>query len=280
MKYIDLHVHSTVSDGTFTPTELVHLAKKNNVAAFALTDHDTASGVFEAQQAAKGTGVEVISGVEVSAGYKDSDIHILGLMIDPEYEPFKARLEKARQERDDRNAKMAENLANAGLDIDIDRLTAAFPAGTVLTRAHFGRFLMDTHQVSSINDAFDKYLNSKSPYYVSRKYISPEDTITLIKNAGGIPVLAHPLIYRLPEQELDALISRLKDAGLEGLEVFYSNNTGFDEGIARRYANKYNLVMTGGSDFHGTNKPQIALGKGRGNLQIPYSVLDNLRKLV
>lgn len=277
MKYIDLHVHSTVSDGTFTPTELVAEAKRCNLSAFALTDHDTVRGFEEAKKASEGSGVEVIPGVEISAAYKKKDIHILGLLIDPNYEPLKRSLDTALLERDQRNAKMAQNLAAGGLDIDIERLTAAFPPDTVLTRAHFAKFLLETKQIKSINEAFEHYLNADGPYYVPREYISPENAIKLIKQAGGIPVLAHPLVYHLPEEELDALIARLKNAGLEGLEVFYSANTGFDEGIVRRYANKYNLIMTGGSDFHGANKPHISMGSGKGNLKIPYSVLENLK---
>ena len=128
---------------------------------------------------------------------------------------------------------MAQNLAAGGLDIDIERLTAAFSPGTVLTRAHFAKFLLETKQIKSMNEAFEHYLNADGPYYVPREYISPENAIKLIKQAGGIPVLAHPLVYHLPEEELDTLIARLKDAGLEGLEVFYSSNTGFDEGIVQ-----------------------------------------------
>lgn len=277
MKYIDLHVHSTVSDGTFTPTELVAEAKRCNLSAFALTDHDTIRGFEEAKKASEGSGIEVIPGVEISAAYKKKDIHILGLLIDPNYEPLKHSLDAALLERDQRNAKMAQNLAAGGLDIDIERLTAAFSPGTVLTRAHFAKFLLETKQIKSMNEAFEHYLNADGPYYVPREYISPENAIKLIKQAGGIPVLAHPLVYHLPEEELDALIARLKDAGLEGLEVFYSSNTGFDEGIVRRYANKYHLIMTGGSDFHGANKPHISMGSGKGNLKIPYSVLENLK---
>ena len=277
MKYIDLHVHSTVSDGTFTPTELVAEAKRCNLSAFALTDHDTIRGFEEAKKASEGSGIEVIPGVEISAAYKKKDIQILGLLIDPNYEPLKRSLDAALLERDQRNAKMAQNLAAGGLDIDIERLTAAFSPGTVLTRAHFAKFLLETKQIKSMNEAFEHYLNADGPYYVPREYISPENAIKLIKQAGGIPVLAHPLVYHLPEEELDALIARLKDAGLEGLEVFYSSNTGFDEGIVRRYANKYHLIMTGGSDFHGANKPHISMGSGKGNLKIPYSVLENLK---
>lgn len=284
MKYIDLHVHSNVSDGTLTPSELVDEAIKNNLSAFALTDHDTTKGVSEALEAAKkatlkGTPIEVVPGVEISAAYKNKDIHILGLFLDIEYEPLQIALDQAIQNRDLRNQKMAQNLKNGGLDIDYETLCSHFPPGTVLTRAHFAKYLYETGQVRSMNSAFDIYLNSDGPYYVPREYISPENAISLIKRAGGIPVLAHPLVYHIPEAQLDALIQRLKDAGLMGLEVFYSANTGFDEGIVRRYANKYDLVMTGGSDFHGANKPQISMGTGRWNLKIPYSVLEKLKSL-
>lgn len=284
MKYIDLHVHSNVSDGSLTPSELVKEAIRSNLSAFALTDHDTTKGVLEAIEAAKqatlnGTPIEVIPGVEISAAYKKKDIHILGLFLDIEYEPLQTALEKAVKNRELRNEKMASNLKNGGLDIDYEKLCSYFPPNTVLTRAHFAKYLYETGQVPSMNAAFDRYLNADGPYYVPREYISPENAISLIKKAGGIPVLAHPLVYHIPEVELEALIKRLKEAGLMGLEVFYSANTGFDEGIVRRYANKFDLVMTGGSDFHGANKPQISMGTGRGNLKIPYSVLDNLKAL-
>lgn len=281
MKYIDLHVHSSVSDGTLSPTELVTEAVNCNLAAFALTDHDTTDGVAEAMEAAKisteaGQAIEVIPGVEISAEYKTQDIHILGLLIDPNVEPLHTALKQAVLAREKRNEQMAKNLANGGLDIDIQRLRAAYEPDTVLTRAHFAKYLYETKQIASIEEAFKRYLKPDGPFYVPRKYISPKDAITLIRKAGGVPVLAHPLIYHLPEQELDALIKQLKEQGLGGLEVFYSANTGFDEGIIRRYANRYDLIMTGGSDFHGNNKPQIALGSGRGNLKIPYSVLEHL----
>lgn len=278
MKYIDLHVHSNVSDGTFTPSDLVKEAQRCNLSAFALTDHDTTAGVAEAMAAAKNTEVEVIAGAEISAAYKNKDIHILGLLIDPDSPALNASLQQALKERDARNEKMANNLAAAGLSISMADLRDFFPPNTVFTRAHFAKYLLETGQIGSIADAFNKYLHADSPYYVPRKYITPEQTIALIKRAGGIPVLAHPLIYHLPEQELDSLIKRLKESGLLGIEVFYSNNMGFDEGILRRYANKYDLLPTGGSDFHGSNKPQISLGTGRGNLKIPYSVLDKLKE--
>lgn len=285
MKYIDLHVHSNVSDGTLTPTELVEEAINCGLSAFALTDHDTTDGVAEALDTAKeakksGKSIEVISGTELSVAYKNRDIHMLGLFLDYKNSTLQMALHKAKESRENRNKKMAENLAKGGFDIDIERLINFFEEGTILTRAHFAQYLFQTKQIASVNAAFHNILNADGPYYVPRKYIEPENAIRLIKQAGGIPILAHPLIYHLPEEELDALIARLKEMGLEGIEVFYSANTGFDEGILRRYANKYNLVMSGGSDFHGANKPLISLGTGKGNLHIPYSVLENLRNRI
>lgn len=283
MKYIDLHVHSNVSDGTFTPTQLVEEAIHCGLSAFALTDHDTTDGVLEAQTAAKeakkvGKAIEVISGVELSVAYKNRDIHMIGLFLDYQNSILQDALHKAKESRENRNKKMAENLEKGGFDIDIERLVNNFEEGTILTRAHFAQYLFQTKQIPSVHAAFHNILNADGPYYVPRKYIEPEDAIRLIKQAGGIPILAHPLIYHLPEEELDALIAMLKEMGLEGIEVFYSANTGFDEAILRRYANKYNLVMSGGSDFHGANKPLISLGTGKGNLRIPYSVLKNIEK--
>lgn len=284
MKYIDLHVHSTVSDGTFTPSQLADEAVRCGLSAFALTDHDTTDGISEALAAAQkarkaGMPIEVVTGTEISVAYKNRDIHMLGLFIDFKNPALQNALLKAKESRENRNQQMAENLANGGFDINIESLRNSFEKDTILTRAHFARYLFKTQQVSSVQDAFQNILHTDSPYYVPRKYMEPENAIHLIKQAGGIPILAHPLIYHLPEGELDSLIASLKEMGLEGIEVFYSSNTGFDEGILRRYANRYDLAMSGGSDFHGTNKPLISLGTGRnGNLHIPYSVLENLKE--
>lgn len=286
MKYIDLHVHSNVSDGTFTPEQLVEEAISSHLSAFALTDHDTVKGIPQALAAAKkateqGTPIEVIPGVEISAAYKKKDIHILGLLINPQDSALNQALEKAIENRENRNKKMAENLAKkASLSISYEDLCKAFAPGTVLTRAHFAKYLVETKQIKSMDDAFQQYLHADGPYYVPREYISPKDAIALIRQAGGIPILAHPLLYHLPEDELLNLISQLKSYGLLGLEVIYSANIGFDEGILRRYANQFDLCMSGGSDFHGSNKPHIALGRGKGNLKIPYSLLEQLQALL
>lgn len=280
MKYIDLHVHSNVSDGTLNPRELVELAAAQNLTAFALTDHDTLRGIPEASTAAadlrrQGIEIYLIPGVEISAGFQNSDIHILGLNINPKDATLVKALEAAEKERDSRNQKMAENLADAGLDITYEAVRAIDPKA-VVTRAHFAKYLVQKGYASTNSDAFKKYLHTKSPYYVSRKYLAPEEAISLILHAGGIPVLAHPLLYYLEEHELKNLVLRLKNAGLKGLEAIYTCNSHQDETFLLQLARQNGLSISGGSDFHGANKPDISLGKGRGNLKIPFSLLDEL----
>jgi len=282
MKKIDLHVHSNVSDGTYTPTEVVQLAKEAGLAAFALTDHDTTAGVQEALDAAQQLTdlelpLEVIPGVEISVGYKDRDIHMLGLMIDHKNEELVRVLDKVQDERVQRNVKMVKNLADAGIDISIEKLTAQEKEGTVLTRAHFARYLALHGYAKDIREAFSKYLEIDGAYYVHREYITPEHAIRLIRDAGGIPILAHPLLYKLPEEELEALVKRLAEHGLGGVEAIYSSNTPEDERYVRRLAEKYNLMISGGTDFHGTNKPHLRIGTGHGDMQIPYEILEKLR---
>lgn len=280
MKYIDLHVHSTFSDGTVTPAGLVTLAVSQGLSAFALTDHDTARGVPEAQAAAfslqkQGTDIQVIPGVEISAAFRSSDIHILGLNIDTQNPDLNHAMQAAEEERHSRNRRMAENLALAGLQITYEAVEAMEP-DAVITRAHFARYLVEKGYASNNNEAFKKYLNSKSPYYVSRTYPEPEEVVSLILKAGGVPVLAHPLLYHLEEAELKRLVLRLKAAGLMGLEAIYTCNSRQDEAFVKGLARQNGLLISGGSDFHGSNKPDIMLGKGKGNLKIPYSLLTDL----
>lgn len=284
MKRIDLHVHSNISDGTFSPSEVTKLAHDAGLAAYALTDHDTTAGVSEAILAAKqydntDAPLEVIPGVEISVGYKDRDIHMLGLLIDHEDKELVSVLSRVQKERVLRNVKMAENLARAGIDISMEKLEAQEEPGTVLTRAHFAKYLTSHGYAKNNKDAFAKYLEIDGPYYVSREYISPEQAIALIRGAGGIPVLAHPLLYKLPDEELEALVKRLADNGLGGLEAVYSGNMGCAEQKVRHLATRYGLGISGGTDFHGKNKPNLQIGTGRGNMKIPYEILENLRKL-
>ena len=285
MKTIDLHVHSTFSDGSEPTEKLVELAAEAKLAAFALTDHDTTDGYKSLYQAASrhNTGLpkeeqlEVLPGVEISAAYKQGDIHILGLLVDPDDSEFNALLKSAEKERICRNIKMIDNLKSAGLPISYEEIVAASP-DSIITRAHFGKYLVDKGIVNDYPSAFEKYLGDDTPYYVARKFTSPKDAIEGIIKAGGVPVLAHPIIYRLPTPELEALVDTLISYGLRGIETIYSSHSKQDENYLRGLAKRKGLIITGGSDFHGKPKPAINMGIGRGNLRIPYSILENLRE--
>lgn len=280
MSYIDLHVHSNKSDGTLSPAEVVRHAADCGLAAIALTDHDCINGIKQAEQTAEellqqGISFRVVPGVEISADYKERDIHILGLLINPENSKLAAALKDAIASRNVRNEKMVKNLQNAGLDITLEDLL--FDAkDTVITRAHFARHLAAKGYVKDRMEAFSKYLNSSTPYYVRREYMKPADAIRLILDAGGIPVLAHPLLYHLDFDQIQNLTAKLKEEGLCGIETIYSSNRGTDEAFVRQLASKFELLITGGSDFHGKNKPEIEIGIGRGNLKIPMELLTAL----
>lgn len=285
MKTIDLHVHSTFSDGSETTEKLVELAVGAGLSAFALTDHDTTDGYQSLYEAAsrhnaglpKEAQLEVLPGVEISAAYKNRDIHILGLLVDPNDSEFNAMLKTAERERTDRNIKMVNNLKEAGLPISYEEIVAASP-DSIITRAHFGKYLVEHGIVSDYSTAFEKYLGDNTPYYVARKFTSPKDAIEGIIKAGGVPVLAHPIIYRLPIKELEALVNTLITYGLRGIETLYSSHSKQDENYVRGLAKRKGLIITGGSDFHGKPKPAISIGVGRGNLKIPYTILESLRE--
>ena len=272
MRNIDLHVHSNYSDGSETTEELVKLAIKANLAAFALTDHDTTDGYQSLSEAAsrhnaglpKDEQLEVLPGVEISAAYKSGDIHILGLLVEPDNDEFNALLKEAEKERIARNIKMVENLKNAGLPISYDEIVAASP-DSIITRAHFGKYLVEKGIVKDYPSAFELYLGDDTPYYVARKFTTPKDAI-------------EGIIYRLPIPELEALVDTLKGYGLRGIETIYSSHSKQDEDYVRGLAKRKGLLITGGSDYHGKPKPAISMGVGRGNLRIPYSILENLRE--
>lgn len=270
-RLIDMHVHSNISDGTFSPSQVTKLAYEAGLSAYALTDHDTIFGVEEAMSTE--LPIEVIPGIELSAGYGTGDIHILGYYIDYKSEKLLNVSEEVIKEREWRNEKMAANLAATGIDITVEKIRGE-DKNSVLTRAHFARYLLNKHYVKTMSEAFDKYLGFSSPYYVARKYLTPEQCIRIIKDCGGYAVLAHPMQYKLPIKELEALIVRLKNAGLYGIEALYSTYTNEEEALVKSFAHRYDLHITGGSDFHGTNKPDISIGSGRGNLKVPYSLLE------
>lgn len=280
MKYIDLHVHSNISDGTLTPKEVVELAYKANLSAIALTDHDSIGGISEAGEAvdkltSQGKEIRLIPGIEITVEYKDRSIHILGLLLDPYNQTLLKGLTAIRKNRNLRNEKMLKNLRDIGIDISVEVLLKD-EENAVLTRAHFANFLTTHGYTKDRKEAFSKYLGSSTPYYVKREYLTPEEGIQLIHEAGGLAILAHPLLYKYNLEEIDTLVQYLCQWGLDGIETIYSLNKGQDEQNIRNIARKYNLLISGGSDFHGANKPYINIGTGLGNLKVPYKVLENL----
>lgn len=276
MRLVDLHVHSNCSDGTYTPAQLVAYAEEKRLRAFALTDHDTTAGIAEAKAAARDCGVEVIAGIEFSTEYRGKDIHIVGLDIDWQSPYFQEQLQRFRDSRDIRNEKMIRKMQKDGIDISCEQMAQEY-GDAVWTRAHFARYLLEHGYVKSREEAFREYIGEQCRYYVPREKVTPVQAVHLIEQTGGIAVLAHPMLYRFSEEELDELVGVLKKAGLLGIEAIYSTHSQHDESIMRRLAKRHGLLISGGSDFHGANKPTIDLGNGRGNLRIPDEILDNLR---
>jgi len=277
MGIVDLHVHSNKSDGSYTPSELVEYAVKKGLSAFALTDHDTTEGLDEAIAAAKGKEIEVIPGIEFSTEYEGKDIHIVGLYIDHKSKVFSDHIQAFVDSRIERNRKMCANLQSAGIDISYEKLLAAFP-GAVITRAHYAKYLLDHGVVNNMSEAFDKYLGDHTRYFVPREKVTPMQAVQLILDAGGIPVLAHPTLYHMSDKRLELLLYRLKEAGLAAMECIYCTYTPSEERQMKKFADKYGLLPSGGSDFHGTTKPKLDLGTGYGNLQVPEEILTNLKK--
>ena len=279
---VDLHVHSTCSDGTFTPEELVDYAIKKGLTAFALTDHDTVSGLDRAinyAESLRHTPVqipEVIPGIELSTEYQGKDIHMVGLFIDYHQPDFARYLEDFIHSRENRNKKMCALLQEHGIDITYEALLAEFP-GAVITRAHFARYLLSHGYIQSLKEAFDRYVGDRCPCFVPREKVTPAQAVELILGAGGVPVLAHPILYHMSDDRLETRVAELKSIGLIGIEAIYSTYNTAEERQIRGLASKYGLKISGGSDFHGANKPKIDLGTGWGKLYVPDEVLEKLR---
>lgn len=274
---IDLHVHSTASDGTNTPTELVALAKEAGLSAFALTDHDTIQGLAEARRAAKTAGIELVPGIELSTDYGGSEVHILGYYFDEQNPGFLQKLNEFINSRDLRNEKMTVLLQKEGFDITMEELIKENP-DSVITRAHFARYLVEHGMVKDRETVFSKYIGDDCRCYVPREKIDPFEAVRLIQLGGGVAFFAHPVLCHMNFDRLKRFIRDLKDCGLTGIEAIYSANSSGDERNLKQIAKDYNLLTSGGSDYHGENKPYIKLGVGRGNLCIPDEILDTIKK--
>lgn len=277
---IDLHVHSTASDGTYVPAEVAELAKKIGLSAIALTDHDTIDGLEEFQETGKTLGIETIPGIEFAAlwpKYHRPEIHIVGLGFDPIHPALLERMTEIRESRDIRNQKMCEKLSSIGLHITLDEV-AANAGGEIITRAHFANVLLQKGYIAKKEDAFSRYISTGLPGYVEREFLSPELCIRTIKEAGGAAILAHPTLYGLNLEQLEELCKELIPYGLDGIECQYSTYSPAETKAITALAEKMHLLPSGGSDFHGKNKPNIHLGSGKSNLAIPYAFWEELKK--
>ncbi|MBQ3031108.1 MAG: PHP domain-containing protein [Anaerotignum sp.] len=277
---IDLHAHSTASDGTYSPAEVAELAKKLGLSAIALTDHDTIDGLDEFQKTGNALGIETIPGIEFAALWEKHhrpEIHLVGLGFDPAHPALLSRMQEIRQSRDLRNSKMCEKLSSIGLHITIEEV-AANAGGEIITRAHFANVLLQKGYIAKKEDAFSRYISPGLPGYVEREFLTPALCIQTIKEAGGAAILAHPTLYGLGMEQLEELCEELIPYGLDGIECQYSTYSPAETKAITALAEKMDLLPSGGSDFHGKNKPNIHLGSGKSNLAIPYRFWEELKK--
>lgn len=273
---IDLHTHSTESDGTLTPQELMQLASDIGLSAIALTDHDTVGGLSKAKPVAESLGIELVPGIELSTDYNGTEVHMLGFYIDDTNPAFLKKLQEFIDSRNLRNEKMAFLLQKEGFSITLEDLYREYP-DSVITRAHFARYLVEHGYVKDRDTVFRKYLGDNCRCYVPREKITPFEAIDLIHLGGGLAFFAHPILCHMNHDRLRFFVRDLKEAGLTGMEAVYSMNSPGDERNMKKLAQEFDLLISGGSDFHGENKPYIHLGTGKGNLRISDSILDAIK---
>ena len=274
-KLIDLHTHSCCSDGSMTPRELIAHAKESGISAVALSDHDCVDGVREAMEEGERLGVEVIPAIEFSV-VSDTETHMLGYFIDPSSPAIGSAMEKIFAAREYRARVTLEKLNELGFPITVEEVKRV-AGGALLCRAHYARVLQDKGLVPSVKEAFDKYLANGRPAYCGKQAITAEEAIELIHAAGGIAFVAHLHLIRLSDEDLYAFLRRLKAAGLDGIEGYYTEYTPEMQEKFQRMARELDLQISGGTDFHAKMKPHIAIGRGTGDLRIPYSVLENMK---
>lgn len=277
MPEIDLHTHSTASDGTLSPSELVAEAAALGLRALALTDHDTVQGLPEACAAGREQGLEVIGGCELSVKYKDKSMHILGLWVPQHPQPLIEALDHLHALRAQRNRIIIQNLQASGVPITYEELE--MEAQGTIGRPHIAKLLVDKGHAATLQDAFNQWLCPGTKGFAPKKKLSPREGIDLLKSVQATVILAHPYTLGLEGAELEAVVRELKDDGLDGLEVYYPMH---NQARTREYAQlcrQLDLLPSAGSDFHGANKPHIALGRGKGGLRPSYMLLEKMKEL-
>ncbi|AZR72619.1 phosphatase [Anoxybacter fermentans] len=266
---IDLHLHTTASDGTYTPTEIVDEAKKLGLTAIAITDHDNMNGVEEALKRGKEIGLEVVPGIELNTDYEEKEIHILGYYLNYSSKEVHDILDELINSRVNRAQKMVEKLNQMGINISYERVKE-IAVGGAIGRPHIAKALIEAGYAEDWSEAFDRFIGRDCPAYVPRTKLTPFAAIKLILNAGGVPVLAHPGL-----NNLDEIIPGLIEAGLMGIEVYHFEHTGEDKVHYLKMAQKNNLIITGGSDCHG---PGSKSGARLGQVKLPEQFLTELKK--
>ena len=274
---IDLHVHTLASDGSDSPAAVVERAKALGLRALAITDHDTFAGIPEALETGSRLGVEVVPGVELSTMYAGEHVHLLGYYMDENAQELRALMRRAGDERTRRNETMVRRLHDAGYPIDMESLRAEYPGQTMLGRPHVAAYLMRRGYVDSVRGGVVELMGRGKPFYVEREHIPLEDYIRALRAAGGMPVVAHLYQYRYTPEQLETMVTAAAGAGAVGLEGMYSTYTPEQQASVFAMAERYGLLCTGGSDYHGTRKPHIALGTGLGELNVPYALLAALK---
>jgi len=276
-RFVDLHVHTTFSDGFLTPTEAVKLAGAAKMKAVAITDHDTIDGVPEALSQGTRSRIEVIPGVEIGCETPQGTMDILGYYVDIASPTLEHRLRWMREKRLERIPRILDKLHDLGIDVSLDEVLEIADEGSV-GRPHVARAIVRKGYAKTIGDAFDRCLGRHSPAYVSRNRIGPAAAIEIIRNAGGVPVLAHPTTLKAGTgSQLDVIVARLVREGLLGMEILHSDYDAHTSTNLRRLAEKHNILVTGGSDFHGDPDSGISVGTGTGELRVPYRYAQQLK---
>lgn len=275
-RIIDLHTHTVCSDGSMTPAELVRHARASGLAAVAVSDHDTADGVKEAMAVGADIGIEVVPAIELSA-ISDTETHILGYFIDPDSEALVKAVDNIRAIRTQRIGETCEMLEKYDIHVTLDEVKAK-AGGGILCRAHIAKLMTEKGYSESPKAAFNQWLNVGCPCYSESQALTDTEAVELIRAADGDAYLAHLHLTKKSGDDLEAFVKHLADAGLTGIEGYYTDYTPEMAETYRNLAKKYNLKISGGTDFHGSFKPHISIGRGLGEMTIPYSVLEEMKK--
>lgn len=274
---IDLHTHTLASDGTDTPTELVDLAVAAELAAIAVTDHDTVAGLAEAEAAGRAQGLEVIRGCELSVQSSCGELHLLGLWLPHDVAGLEQALALSRARRNVRNQVILEKLGRLGMPIAYDAVCEE-AGGEVIGRPHIAQVMVQQGYVPHVRAAFDGYLRAGAAAYVPKEVIAAAEGAALLAGLGATVSLAHPMLVRAPRAELETVIAALRTHGLDALEAFHAEHSQGDEQYIKALAGRLGLGISGGSDYHGRTKPSVRLGSGRGGMRVGTAVLDALKE--